>query len=102
MQGKVSKKQKLYWNVKGSIPFSANKDKFKYDINLSYEFDKGLGATIGIKSINRLDLSENNKENNINFYTGINYSEKFQDFHYFIDDVKSKFEKREKLNQDKK
>lgn len=102
LQGKVSKKQKLYWNVKGSIPFSANKDKFKYDINLSYEFDKGLGATIGIKSINRLDLSENNKENNINFYTGINYSEKFQDFHYFIDDVKSKFEKREKLNQDKK
>ena len=100
LQGKIAKKKNIYWNTKFSIPFNTNKNNFKYDVNMSYNLGDGLGANVGIKSN---DLDRNDRaNNNINFYTGVNYSNKFNNLGEFFEKINNRFEKREKLIQNKK
>lgn len=103
LQGKVMKNKNLYWNAKADIPFNTQKSHVKYDVNMSYKIADGLGANIGIKSdADDIKYSAKDTVKNINFYTGVNYSNKFNTFSDFIDSIKNRFEKREKLEQDKK
>ena len=67
---------------------------------MSYNLGDGLEANVGIKSN---DLDRNDRaNNNINFYTGVNYSNKFNNIGEFFEKINNRFEKREKLIQDKK
>lgn len=103
LQGKLIKDKNLYWNAKAEIPFNTQKSNVKYDVNMSYKIADGLGANIGIKSdAEDMKYKSQNSIKNINFYTGVNYSNKFNNFGEFIDSLKYRFEKREKLEQDKK
>lgn len=101
LQGKVVKNKNIYWNVKTDIPLNAKKSNIKYDVNVSYKLADGFGANLGIKDAGDNEYNENKFIKKFNFYTGVNYSNKFNNFEEFINSIKTKFEKREKLEHDK-
>lgn len=104
-QGKLLKDKNIYWNVNFAIPLNTKKaEDLKYDVSVSYKINEGLDANIGIKSDN-LDFISVNGEKiiyRINFYTGVNYSNKFNNISEFKDQLNNMFRKKEKLIQEKK
>lgn len=95
LQGKLVKDKNIYWNVKTSFPFNGNNDKIKYDVSVSRKINEGLDANLGVKQEGGVNIKD------INYYGGINYSKKFNNFEEFLDDISNTVEKREVLIQEK-
>ena len=102
-QGKILKDKNIYWNASTSIPFDTKSNGIKYDVSLSYKITDGLDANLGIKSqdLGKSNVGTEKGIEKINFYTGVHYSNKFNDISEFTDKILEMFSKKEKLIEER-
>lgn len=94
IQGRILKDKNFFWNIGLDLPFNGNLNKLNYDMGLSYNLKNNLQANVGFKTTDGV------RNNDINFYTGLSYSNKFNDFSDFLNEIKGFFVRNEPLKKE--
>ena len=93
IQNNVLNFSNLFWNAELKFPISASsKDSLRYNLWLNYNLRKSISTTFGVKT------SVENK-NSAAFYTGLQYSNKFNYFQEMYEDIVNIFRKKTELKK---